>query len=113
MVSEFGHLRESRCPAYDLAHVRAALENGRFRVTQRVLEHMWSRGHDSADLLACMASMRPASYYKSQEARDGSGAWLDIYRPYWGGERWYIKFVAYADGSGYRVLSFCLDGEQH
>lgn len=84
-------------------------------VSGRVIDHMWSRGWDPGTVRACVASMRAGSFHKSQQSHDGSGAWLDIYRPYWCGERWYVKIVAYADGGEvwFRVPSFCLDGERH
>jgi hypothetical protein len=40
-------------------------------------------------------------------------AWLDIYKPVFRGERLYVKLTLQDDGAGYRVMSFCGDGEEH
>ena len=57
--------------------------------------------------------MASEDLYKSQEHLGRPGAWLDIYRPVFEGRRMYIKFTRRADGSGFVLLSFCLDGEEH
>jgi len=67
------------------------------------------RGTPAYDL----AGLRPGAFHKSQECVGNPDVWLDIYRPQWAGERWYVKFVRENEGDGYRVLTFCRDGEQH
>ena len=85
---------------------------GRFRVTLRVGQYLLERGLDRGVVQTCAAVLRTGSFHKSQELLEYHDVWADIYRPQWAGVRWYIKIVR-EDGGGYRVLSFCRDGEHH
>ncbi len=85
---------------------------GRFRATVRVEQHLLARGWDRKVIQACAGALKAASFHKSQELLGHKGVWADIYRPQWAGVRWYVKIVR-EDGGGYRVLSFCYDGEHH
>jgi hypothetical protein len=78
-----------------------------------VQRHLWANGWDLRTIRSCIVALRAGAFYKSQECAGNPDVWLDIYRPQWAGERWYVKFVREDDGGGYRVLSFCRDGEQH
>ena len=105
--------RERHTPAYDLVDVRDAFECDRFRVTLRVQRHLMAKGWDCGTVRSCVMALRSGAFLKSQECAGNPDVWLDIYRPQWAGERWYVKFVAEGEGGGYRVLTFCRDGEQH
>jgi hypothetical protein len=104
---------ERREPAYDLAGVRRAFAEGRFQVTVRVVEHLDRRGWNRKTIGSCIASLAPGDFHKSQQHMARPGAWLDIYKPVFHGERLYVKFTLQEDGVRYRVLSFCGDGEEH
>lgn len=104
---------ERRCPAYDLAGVQRAFAEGRFQVTVRVLEHLGRRGWSRRTIGCCVGSLTPADFHKSQQHLTRPGAWLDIYRPVFRGEKLYVKYTLQEDGERYRVLSFCSDGEEH
>jgi hypothetical protein len=108
-----GRSQERDAPAYDLVDVRDAFERGHFRVTLRVQRHLWAKGWDRDMVRSCIVGLRTGSFHKSQECAANPEAWLDVYRPQWTGERWYVKFVREEEGGGYRVLTFCRDGEQH
>lgn len=104
---------ERDLPAYDLDDVRRAFEEGRFRVTHRVVEYLVGAGLGADTVQACVCALRPRAFHKSQRSRTGDCSWLDIYRPWWRGCRWYVKFVRDDRGDGYRVLTICRDGEKH
>jgi hypothetical protein len=108
-----GRPKERREPAYELLDVRRAFSEGRFQVTGRVLEHLERRGWSRGTVGACVASLMPTDFHKSQRHLTRPGAWLDIYKPVVRGERLYVKFVLQEDGGRYRVLSFCGDAEEH
>ena len=105
--------RERDMPAYDLGDMRDAFGRDRFRVTLRVQQHIVARGWDRGTIRSYVTALRLGAFHKSQECAGNPGVWLDIYRPQWAGDRWYVKLVREDDGGGYRVLSFCRDGEQH
>lgn len=104
---------ERREPAYDLAEVRRAFSEGHFQATGRALKHLDRRGWNRSTIASCVESLTPADFHKSQQHLARSGAWLDIYKPVFRGERLYVKFVLQDGGKRYRVLSFCGDGEEH
>ena len=105
--------RERHTPAYDLADVRDAFGRGHFRVTLRVQRHLLASGWDRCTVRSCVMALRSGAFFKSQECAGNPDVWLDIYRPQWAGERWYVKVAREDEGGGYRVLTFCRDGEQH
>lgn len=105
--------RERWVPAYDLADVRAAFRGRRFLTTRRVRTHLEHKGLGTETVREVVCVLERSDFHKSQEHLGRPGVWLDIYRPDWGAERWYVKFVADGDAGHYRVLTFCRDGEQH
>lgn len=74
---------------------------------------MADAGLDETDVVSCVCSLEPTDFHKSQEQDGRPGHWLDIYRPVYLGERMYLKVGEDAQGAGYVLLSFCLDGAQH
>lgn len=104
---------ESNRPAYDLAGVWRAFSDGRFQVTARVSTHLDRRSWSRSTIESCVASLSRADFHKSQRHLTRPGAWLDLYKPVFGGERLYVRFTLQDDGIRYRVLSFCGDGEEH
>jgi hypothetical protein len=104
---------ERREPAYGLGSVQAAFGEGRFQITVRVAAHLERRGWSRGTIGACVASLAPADFYKSQRHLTRPGTWLDIYKPAFRGELLYVKSVLQEDGQRYRVLSFCGDDEEH
>jgi hypothetical protein len=112
-MARVGTGRESGVPAFDLAEVQRAFRSGRFRVTGRVERHLYGAGLSKRIIRDCVSAMGAGSFHKSQELRDSACSWADIYRPYWSGDRWYVKFALDERGGGFRVLTFCRDGEDH
>lgn len=64
-------------------------------------------------MLGILRSLGHRSFYKSQELAGCTDVWADVYRPFWGGRSWYIKYVREFEGDEYSVLTFCRDGESH
>jgi hypothetical protein len=112
-VPEAWRHRESGVPAYDLDFVRRAFSAGHFRVTGRVERHLTVRDWDRETIRAVVASLRRDAFHKSQEALSAPGVWLDIYRPMYEGRCLYLKFMIDDYCDGFRVLTFCRDGDRH
>jgi len=108
-----GSCRERGVPAYGLPDVKRAFSSARYRLSGRVERHLYAEGLSKRAVLECVAAMGAGSFHKSQELRDSICVWADIYRPYWSGERWYVKFTRDDRGGGFCVLTFCRDGEAH
>jgi hypothetical protein len=106
-------VREKATPHYDLDTVRRAFRCGRVEVTSRVTRHMRSHGRARATLLACVDSLCPQDFHKSQAHSTREGVWLDIYRPWVAGDRMYLKITEHEDGVTMLVLTYCRDGEAH
>lgn len=108
-----GGVRERGYPAYPLDEVREAFDSRRFKVTMRVQRHLKRRGWDVETVQRCACGLTPDDFCKSQAHRDRPGVWLDIYKPLFGSERLYVKFLKMEQGDVFRVMSFCGDGEPH
>jgi hypothetical protein len=108
-----GRPMERSEPAYGLPEVRRAFSEGRFQTTGRVMRHLDRRGWSRGTIGSCVASLTFSDFHKSQQHRMRPDAWLDIYKPLLRGERLYVKLTLQDDGAGYRVMSFCRDGEEH
>lgn len=108
-----GSARERNHPAYPLDEVHGAFACGRFKVTRRVARHLTRRGWGAETVCRCIGRLNTEDFYKSQEHLGVPGVWLDIYKPFMGRERLYVKFLRMEEGDVFRVLSFCSDGEPH
>ncbi|MBU4557432.1 MAG: type II toxin-antitoxin system MqsR family toxin [Actinobacteria bacterium] len=108
-----GRPPERLVPGYDLADVKEAFRQGRFRATARVMSYLCSKGWTRCTMQSCVASLTPSDFFKSQQHINRADAWLDIYRPFRAGERLYVKLTLLESGAEYLILSFCRDGEQH
>ena len=104
---------ERDTPEYDLGEVRRALAEGRYEITARVRRHMRRKGWTREDLVGCACALTRADFHKSQQHLSREHVWLDVYRPWVGNERRYLKFVSDDEVSRFVVLSFCTDGEAH
>ena len=105
--------RERLVPAYDLEDVVAAAASGELHIGARVRRYLSRQGWDAERVVSCISDLSREDFHKAQQHREREDVWLDIYRPRRGHERLYIKFVAESTGAGYRLLSFCRDGESH
>jgi hypothetical protein len=108
-----GGLDERRKAAYPLEVVRESFATGRFNVSGRVFDHLVRRGWKLETVRTCVLSLTPEDFYKSQRHMARTGVWLDIHKPVSRGERLYVKVTPLDGGKGFRVLSFCGDGEPH
>ena len=104
---------EKRRPHYDLELVKARFEAGEFEIPSRVRRHMALNGWTEDFGLDCVRSLRAEDFHKSQAHHARPGVWLDIYRPRFAGERYYVKYTIFEDGRRMLLLSFCRDSEPH
>jgi hypothetical protein len=104
---------EKNTAHYPLDLVFRIASGGDVRLTQRVEFHMARRGWYESDVTQCLQQLVPSDFLKSQAHRARNGIWLDIYKPWFGGERLYVKFTMHEDGTSLLVLSYCGDGEEH
>jgi len=108
-----GSPHEKQVSHYDLEQVRRAFRDGDFVVTARVRSHLTDVGWNLDTVRTTACGLRECDLHKSQAHRERPGVWLDIYRPWHAGERLYVKLTPRQRGSGFVVLSFCRDGENH
>lgn len=97
---------------YSLGTVRALVQGGRYAVTRRVHRYVAAQSWDCDLVAECLCALRMSDLHKSVPDPLRPGSHLDAYRPWWRGQRLYIKFTLDEDGDLY-VLSFCRDGENH
>ena len=102
---------EKRAPHYSLALVRTLVRAGSVTITARVYAYLRARGWEVEYVERCLECLAQADLHKSQAHRDRPGEWLDIYRPTFEGQRLYVKFTV--ESRIVRVLSFCIDGDEH
>jgi len=92
--------------------VRALVRQGRLAVTGRVQRHLVARAWDYETVAECICSLKSSDAHKTILDPLRPGSQLDIYRPWMGAQRLYIRFTLDEDGDLY-VLSSCRDGEHH
>ena len=98
---------------YSLEVIQASAVEGGIVLTSRVQRYLSRRGYATDVPVRMLALLEPRYLHKSQPHQTREGVWLDIYRPYIEGRRWYLKLALHEDGSRFVVLSCCLDGEAH
>jgi hypothetical protein len=104
---------EDRRPHYPLSEVQRAFSEDRFEVPARVARHLRSRGWDREFVQACVRDLRSEDFHTTQAHRTRGDAWLDVYRPYRGDQRLYVKVTVYEQRGTFLLLSFCVDGTAH
>lgn len=90
-----------RGPRYSLAEARAAVARGNVHVTSRPLAWLANHGYEDVSevVSGVFASMTRSDYYKTDELKNMSGTYADIYRMVpWDDEEWYVKFFFRSDG---------------
>lgn len=97
---------------YSLGTVRALVLEGRYAVTCRAQRYMAAQSWDSHRVAECLCALKRSDLHKSVPDPLRPGSRLDVYRPWRGGQRLYVKFTLDEDGDLY-VLSFCRDGKNH
>ena len=86
-----------RIPTYSLAEIQRQVQAGRYVVTRSTVQGAALLGLDEADVLACVAGMTRAEFYKSMPAERVPGLWQDVYRPTYQGHALYVKVQQRAD----------------
>jgi hypothetical protein len=100
-------------PVYPLGFVKDCAAAGRYFVPRRVQRYV--RGADLTErfLVDCLAGLQLQDFHKSQEHSTRPGVWLDIYRPWIGRQRMYVKITLLENGQDLLILTFCRDSEAH
>ena len=95
-----------------LEEVRSLVRRDCFVLTRRAQRHLGTQSWDRETVALVLCSLRRSDLHKSVLDSRRPGSHLDVYRPWFDGQRLYIKFTTDEDGDLY-VLSFCRDGENH
>jgi motility quorum-sensing regulator/GCU-specific mRNA interferase toxin len=72
---------EKGTPHYKLPIVKALVEKGRVRTTHTARAGANALGLNLADMLAIVAALTPADFYKSMTTHADHTIWQDVYRP--------------------------------
>ncbi|GHU29448.1 hypothetical protein AGMMS50256_14340 [Betaproteobacteria bacterium] len=72
---------EKSTPHYKLPIVKSLLEKGRVRTTHAARSGANALGLDLAGILAVVAALTSADFYKSMTTHTDHTIWQDVYRP--------------------------------
>ena len=95
---------EKRKPTYDLHSIKAAIDEGRYRLTVSARRSAFSLGMNDADVARTVKTLARSDFYKSMTTYRDSRVWQDVYRPRCGKIVLYVKFQI--DDDGYLIVSF-------
>ncbi len=95
---------EKRKPTYDLASIKAAVAEGRYRLTLSARQSAYGMGMSDADIAHTVARLKRSDFYKSMTTFRDSHVWQDVYRPRQNNLALYVKFQI--DDVGYLIVSF-------
>jgi hypothetical protein len=98
---------DHRGPHYDLGSVRQKAARSVVVVPNRVDRYL--RGA----AFSLVEELTAADFHKSMPHDARPGVWLDVYRPFRGGRRWYVKFTMHEDGERILLLSCSRDSQAH
>jgi motility quorum-sensing regulator / GCU-specific mRNA interferase toxin len=88
---------EKRKPHYHLSLVREAIAAGKVRATMSALSGGATLGLDFAEMLAVVAALTPADFYKSMTTYTDDRVWQDVYRPLTEVGEVYLKLTVIED----------------
>lgn len=109
-----GHV--SKKPSYDLDVVQSLVRSGKFRYSERVRRWLHNHGYPPGDTVkGTLLSLVRNDFLKSDPLEKRPGTFGDIYRTFYEGEEWYVKFFLDDDGALASVVvwSCCPDGMVH
>ncbi|MDX8401877.1 MAG: type II toxin-antitoxin system MqsR family toxin [Mariprofundaceae bacterium] len=95
---------EKRKPTYDLASIKAAVAEGRYRLTLSPRQSAYGMGMSDADVVHTVEELKRSDFYKSMTTFRNSRVWQDVYRPRRSNRVLYVKFQI--DDVGYLIVSF-------
>jgi motility quorum-sensing regulator/GCU-specific mRNA interferase toxin len=72
---------EKRTPHYRLQAIKSLIEAGKVRTTHSARAGANALGFDYPGMLAVVAGLEPADFYKSMTTHADHTIWQDVYRP--------------------------------
>ena len=84
-------------PYCKLAVVKAMLAAGKVRATYTALAGGAGLGFDFAEMVAVIAALTPADFYKSMTTHADHRIWQDVYRPRTSAGEVYLKLTVMDD----------------
>ena len=97
----------SEAPSHDLETAKSLLRLRRYKVVNmQVVSDLMKLGMDEVDLVNCVLGLTPSDFHKTMESTRRPGTMLDVYRPYLGKTRIYLKFYLSSDKELVLLLSF-------
>jgi hypothetical protein len=106
-------MQEFAGPAYDTGLVRERFRTGRYVLPGRVKRYLRARGWDEDFVCLCALSLNSGCFHKTMPHDNRPGIWLDVYRPWVGGVRMYVKLTLHENDEDILLLSLCIDGTAH
>ncbi len=88
---------EKRTPHYRLPTIKTLVEAGKVRTTHSARAGANALGFDFADMLAVVAALEPADFYKSMTTHVDHTVWQDVYRPTTPAGDVYLKLTVIED----------------
>lgn len=88
---------EKGTPHCKLAVVKAMLAAGKVRATYTALAGGAGLGFDFAEMVAVIAALTPADFYKSMTTHADHRIWQDVYRPETSAGEVYLKLTVMDD----------------
>jgi len=86
-------------PTYDLATIKRLVREGRWTPEGPALDGCASLGMDSQDIEDCVDDLTPADFHKTMPSDCRPGMFQDVYKPFYYGQRLYVKLQIAVDGS--------------
>jgi hypothetical protein len=108
-----GLVRDHRGPHYDLGSVRKKVAGSAVVVPHRVDRYLRRIGLDRGAAFSIVEDLTPADFHKSMPHDARLDVWLDVYRPFSQGRRWYVKLTLHEDGERILLLSCSRDSQAH
>ena len=96
-------------PSCDLLEAQFLVRLGRFDLSAEVARTMSRDDLDRALLHRCFESLSSADLHKTIPSERDEETMLDVYRPFLGRQRLYLKFKTLPGGAGVFILSFKKD----
>lgn len=88
---------EKKKPHYKLATVKVLIEAGKVRATKTALEGGAALGFDFEGMMALVAGLGTADFYKSMTTYADHRIWQDVYRVITPAEEVYLKLTVVDD----------------
>ena len=98
-------MRGRHRPAYDLAIIKERVREGRWTAEGPALRGSAALEMDSEDIVECVTSLTRGDFHKTMASQSRPGMFHDVYKPFYYGQRLYVK-VQLADDGDAVVIQF-------